>query len=269
MRILRTAAELNWTADKVGFVPTMGAFHEGHLALMRKAKKETGFCVVSLFVNPTQFGKNEDFDKYPRNEDRDFSMAESAGVDAIFAPSTAEVYRDSSTVVQVRGVADLWEGALRPGHFDGVATVVAKLFGLVRPTDAYFGLKDYQQCQVIRAMVRDLFIPVQLHLEETVREPTGLAMSSRNVYLSEDARARASLLSKTLQLARDQIATGEPISTALQIGSKMLAEAGMEVQYFAAVNPAMQPIEQVTSPSRLIAAVRLDGVRLIDNVALA
>ncbi len=268
MRVLRTAAELQWPSARVGFVPTMGAFHEGHLGLMRKAKAETGYCVVSLFVNPTQFGKGEDFSKYPRNEERDFELARSAGVDAVFAPSPEEVYRDSQTVVRVSGVSDLWEGPLRPGHFDGVATVVAKLFGMVGPCEAYFGLKDYQQCCVIDRMVRDLHLPVHLHFEETVREADGLAMSSRNVYLNEEDRPRAAGLYLALQDARKAILSGEEIAEVLQNAHKILSGKGFEVQYFAAVDSLMNSIEAVVPGSRLVTAVRFGGVRLIDNIAL-
>lgn len=269
MKVLRTAAELTWPVTRVGFVPTMGAFHEGHLTLMRKAKAEVGYCVVSLFVNPTQFGKGEDFTKYPRDEHRDFEMARAAGVDAVFAPSAEEVYGDSKTLVQVSGVSDLWEGPIRPGHFDGVATVVAKLFGMVGPCEAYFGQKDFQQCCVIQRMVLDLHLPVRLHFEDTIRESDGLAMSSRNVYLSPEDRKIAPLIYANLIAAKNAINAGEPIDNAIQNSLNILREAGFEVQYFAAVDQFMNPLDSLAPGSRLITAVRIGGVRLIDNIALA
>jgi pantoate--beta-alanine ligase len=268
MKILRTAAELKWPVSPIGFVPTMGALHEGHLSLMGKAKATTGFCVASIFVNPTQFGAGEDFDKYPRNEEHDFELARSAGADAIYAPSVDEMYRDSRTTVTVSGVADMWEGALRPGHFDGVATVVAKLFGMVGPCHAFFGQKDYQQCRVIDKMVRDLHLPVNLHFEETVREADGLAMSSRNVYLSPTERAIAPALYHTLKSCRDNIHGGEDVKAALDKGIADLTIAGYEVQYLAAVDELMQPIWTPAAPSRLIVAAKLGKTRLIDNIPL-
>lgn len=268
MKIVRQVSELTLTTSKVGFVPTMGAFHEGHLSLMRAAKEECGYCVVSLFVNPTQFGPNEDFNKYPRDETRDFGLAESAGVDVIFAPDREEVYGDSQTTVRVSGVTDQFEGAIRPGHFEGVATVVAKLFGMVRPSDAYFGLKDYQQCQVIAAMVRDLFIPVSLHFRNTVREANGLAMSSRNAYLSSEERERASEIYRTLQFVKNRIESGDAVSSAIEEGRDRLASFGFEVQYLAAVNNHMRPIDMPEPGARLIVAVKMGTVRLIDNIAI-
>lgn len=268
MRILRHVSELTWPTDKVGFVPTMGAFHDGHLSLMRTAKNDCGYCVASLFVNPTQFGPNEDFAKYPRNEERDFELAESAGVDAIFAPDREEVYRDSETMVKVSGVADGFEGAIRPGHFDGVATVVAKLFGMVRPSDAYFGLKDYQQCRVIASMVKDLFIPVSLHFRDTVRESNGLAMSSRNAYLLGEERDKAAEIYRTLVFVKDHICSGKEIQQAVEEGKARLTGFGFDVQYLAAVNNHMRAIEKSEPDSRLVVAAKLGSVRLIDNIAL-
>lgn len=268
MKILRSASELIWPTASVGLVPTMGAFHEGHLSLMRRAKESCGYCVISLFVNPTQFGKGEDFDNYPRNEQRDFELAEAAGVDAIFAPSADEMYRDSCTVVTVGGVTDLWEGPLRPGHFDGVATVVAKLFGIIRPSDAFFGLKDYQQCRVIDRMVRDLHLPLRLHFEETVRESDGLAMSSRNVYLDPEQRAQAPKLHEILQSTRQEILAESDINEAIAKGRAALETAGFDVQYLAAVDPNMMPVSTMRSEARLIVAAKFGRIRLIDNIAI-
>lgn len=265
MKIIRAVSELQFDAPKVGFVPTMGALHEGHLSLMRQAKASCGFCVASIFVNPTQFGPNEDFNKYPRDEGRDLELASSAGVDVVFCPSVEEVYGGSCTTVRVSGVTDRWEGPLRPGHFDGVATVVQKLFGMVRPSAAFFGLKDFQQCRVIAKMVRDLYLPVELEFCETVREADGLAMSSRNRYLSPEERAIAPKIHETLvAISRAEIS----LKTGLEEGADKLAGHGFRVEYLAAVNPDMQPIESPEPGARLIIAAWLGKTRLIDNIAL-
>ncbi|MEQ1824078.1 MAG: pantoate--beta-alanine ligase [Fimbriimonadaceae bacterium] len=265
MRVFRSVAELQFDAPKVGFVPTMGALHEGHVSLMRRAKLECGFCVASIFVNPTQFGPNEDFNKYPRDEARDFELAKSAGVDAVFCPSVESVYNGSTTTVRVGGVTDLWEGPLRPGHFEGVATVVHKLFGMVRPTIAYFGLKDFQQCCVIAKMVSDLYLPIELVFCETVREPDGLAMSSRNRYLSQEERALAPRIYAVLNQVSGSTSG---LSEALLEGRTALQNIGFRVEYLAAVNTVMQPIETREPNSRLIVAAWLGTTRLIDNIAL-
>jgi len=199
MRLVKTIRELKQELEPirrsgvtVGFVPTMGYLHEGHLSLMRKSVEECGFTVVSIFVNPTQFGPGEDYDRYPRDLERDLSMCESVGVDLVFAPGVSEMYEpDACTRVTVSGLTQNLCGRSRPGHFDGVTTVVCKLFNMVRPDRAYFGQKDAQQVAVVRRMVRDLNIPVEVREMPTVREPDGLAMSSRNVYLSPDQRRAA------------------------------------------------------------------------------
>ncbi|MEQ1936459.1 MAG: pantoate--beta-alanine ligase, partial [Fimbriimonadaceae bacterium] len=211
------------------------------------------------------FGPNEDFSRYPRDENRDLDLASSAGVDVMFCPSVDEVYGGSCTTVKVSGVADRWEGPLRPGHFEGVATVVHKLFGMVRPSAAFFGLKDYQQCRVIAKMVSDLYLPVELVFCETVREQDGLAMSSRNRYLSPEERAIAPKLHETLvAISRAQIS----LKTGLEEGAKKLGGLDFRVEYVAAVNPDMQPIESPEPGARLIAAAWLGKTRLIDNIAL-
>ncbi len=268
MKVARTIAELDLPkGQRIGFVPTMGAFHEGHLSLMAKAKAECGYCAVSLFVNPTQFAPHEDLSKYPRPEAQDFALAEQTGVDLLFAPSVEEVYGDNHTSIHVAGVTERWEGAIRPGHFDGVATVVAKLFNMVRPTDAYFGCKDFQQCAVIAQMVHDLNIPVDLHFEPTIREADGLALSSRNVYLSPEERAKAPILFATLSRAAAQIRGGENVDNVLQEGRSAIAEKGFEIQYFACVDAkGLDPVEQYRDGLQLIVAAKLGSTRLIDNV---
>ena len=249
----------------------MGAFHEGHLQLMREARKECDVVVVSLFVNPTQFGPNEDFSRYPRDEDRDFQMAESVGVDWMFAPPVDVMYpRESSTRVVVGGVSDLWEGERRPGHFEGVGTVVAKLFHIVQPQVAYFGLKDLQQCAVIRQMVRDLNMPIELRFVETVREQDGLALSSRNRYLTAEERAEAPRLHRLLSKLAEAVGQ-EP-----GVGRSMIADAraelehnGWKVDYLAMVDSlSMKPVQEPDPDTRIIAAATLGNTRLIDNVAV-
>lgn len=270
MRIARSRSELNLDrSGTVGFVPTMGAFHEGHLSLMRKSKSECRTTVVSLFVNPTQFGKGEDYTRYPRNEQADAEMAERAGTDVLYIPTVSEIYDSSSTTVHVGGVSDLWEGEMRPGHFDGVATVVAKLFQIVRPDVAYFGLKDYQQCRVIDRMVYDLFFPLRLSLEETVREPDGLAMSSRNAYLSAEERAVAPLLYKNLQELSKKVEQGDDIDVARESSISSLTMSGFQVQYLAVVDAqTLEPISKLNGSARALLAARLGSTRLIDNIAI-
>ena len=218
MRVVRTVAEVRAAVadarsrgDVVGLVPTMGAFHEGHLSLIRRARAESGLVVVSLFVNPTQFGANEDLSAYPRDEARDAELAREAGADILFAPAVGEVYPDGfATTIHVSGVTEVLCGAVRGAqHFDGVATVVAKLFAMVAPDAAYFGQKDAQQIVVVRRLVRDLDIPVRIVACPIVREADGLAMSSRNVYLDEAARAQATALNRALTAAEAAVAGGD------------------------------------------------------------
>jgi len=267
VKIVRTIAELDLDRSKpIALVPTMGAFHEGHLSLMRRARDVAETVVVSLFVNPTQFMAGEDFEKYPRDEDRDFTLAREVGVDVMFAPAVADMYTGSGTVVHVRGVTERWEGEHRPGHFDGVATVVAKLFNIVRPDVALFGLKDFQQCVVIDRMVKDLNIPLVLMFEETIREPDGLAMSSRNAYLSPEERRVAPLLHQELvRLSR----CSQPLKAEIGTSHERLTSVGFRVDYLALVDSAtLEPVEKTAPETRLIAAARLGGTRLIDNIAV-
>lgn len=247
----------------------MGAFHEGHLDLMRHARAECEVVAVSLFVNPTQFGPAEDFSRYPRDEERDFAMALEVGVDLMFAPSVEEMYPRKTTSVCVRGVSEYWEGQRRPGHFEGVATVVAKLFHIVAPQRAYFGLKDLQQCAVIRQMVEDLNFPIELRLIETVREPDGLAMSSRNAYLAVEERIEAPRMYRELSALSQLLSEGGAAAPPIERTERTLREHGWDVEYLALVHPlTMEPLDYAASPSRLVAAARLGRTRLIDNVAV-
>lgn len=251
----------------------MGAFHEGHLSLMREARPQCETLVVSLFVNPTQFGPNEDFSRYPRDEERDLRLAESAGVDVVFAPSIEEVYPRRTTTVSVSEVTERWEGAIRPGHFDGVATVVCKLFNIVGPNFAVFGLKDLQQCAVIRRMTEDLNLPVRLEFCPTARESDGLAMSSRNAYLSQEGRERAPLIYRELRRANLEIRSNPKdsrrIENELAASRQILESQGFQVDYFALVGTeTMLPLRVVEGPSSLIVAVRIGSTRLIDNIQI-
>ncbi len=247
----------------------MGALHEGHLALMRRAKAESGFCVASIFVNPKQFGPTEDFAKYPRPESKDFELAQAAGVDVMFAPTVDEMYPMSVTTVHLSGVTERWEGESRPGHFDGVTTVVAKLFNIIRPTHAYFGWKDFQQCVVIERMVKDLNIPVSLRFAETIREPDGLARSSRNVYLSEEHRAVAPQLYRVLLRSAQHVKQEETVDVCLEESIGELTGLGFEVHYFALVDRStLERLSESRQDARIIAAVKLGNTRLIDNVSI-
>ena len=256
----------------VGFVPTMGYFHDGHLELMREAKKENDRVVVSLFVNPTQFGPNEDLKSYPKDANRDKLMAESVGVDAIFAPTTEEMYPEGyQTWVEVEKLSNGLCGAGRPGHFKGVTTVVTKLFMIVMPDRAYFGQKDAQQLRVIRRMVRDLNIPLEIKPIPIVREPDGLAMSSRNVYLTPPERKAALVLSRGLAVVEKMALSGE--REVAQLRQKMLeilqAEPMAETEYLQFVDDEnLEPVEQVQQPVLVALAVRIGKTRLIDNLVI-
>lgn len=254
----------------LGFVPTMGAFHEGHLSLMRAARAAHDRVCVSLFVNPLQFGAGEDLSRYPRAEASDFELAESVGVDILFAPGAGEMFSGETTRVHVPGLTERWEGAYRPGHFEGVATVVAKLFGIAGPDTAYFGWKDLQQCLVIRRMVRDLSLPVRLEFLETIREEDGLAKSSRNAYLSQEERAMAPELYATLrEIADSCLNTREPLTEIdhfLDQGKRRLEKHGFEVDYLELVDREEMKLLRSEGDAALIVAARLGTTRLIDNV---
>ena len=249
----------------------MGALHEGHLSLVRRARREGPFVVVSIFVNPLQFAPGEDLARYPRREAEDLAALEREQVDAVYLPRAGDLYPPGfSTAVEVGGVTEGGEGAARPGHFAGVATVVAKLFLQVAPDVAVFGQKDLQQVAVVRRMVRDLDFPIRLVVGETVREPDGLAKSSRNAYLSPADRALAAAFPRALFEARDDVERGERDAARVTAGvRRKLTDAGLGVDYVDVVDPdTMSPVRQVARGSALAAAVRVGRTRLIDNVLL-
>ena len=256
---------------RVGFVPTMGYLHEGHLALIRRARELSDFVVVSIFVNPTQFGPNEDLDRYPRDMERDRRLCRAEGVDAVFVPAVDELYPEGfQTFVTVEQVSRPLCGASRPGHFRGVATVVLKLFHIVEPDVAVFGRKDYQQLQVIRRMVRDLDLPVEIEGFPTVREPDGLAMSSRNAYLSPAERERALAIWRSIRRAEELVAGGE-VSTASLAGEvrRVLEGAGLRIDYVEIRHPeTLEPVERVEPEAVLAIAAFVGNTRLIDNRVL-
>ena len=276
MRIVRTIDELRGVLDprrregaRIGLVPTMGYFHEGHLSLMRRAREGNDLVVVSLFVNPTQFNDPADLEAYPRDETRDAAMAQSAGVDLLFAPDAREMYRrDATTTITVGDVSESLEGESRgPGHFRGVATVVAKLLNIAQPTAAYFGQKDAQQALVIRRMVRDLDFPVRIEVCPTIREPDGLAMSSRNVRLSATARAQALALKHGLDAAVAAITRGErDASKVEQRARDEMKMFRVEPEYLAVVSAeTLAPLRTLSGEVLIAVAARVGGVRLIDN----
>ncbi len=258
----------------VGFVPTMGYFHEGHLSLMRQARAECGYCVVSLFVNPAQFGPREDFSRYPRDLTRDAALAQEAGCDVLFVPSTAEMYPQSSqTWVEPGALAEPMEGALRPGHFRGVATVVLKLFHIVQAHRAYFGRKDFQQLRVIQQMVADLNVPIEVVPCETVREADGLAMSSRNLYLSAAERAAAPAIYRALTAVREAVVSGTDLCTpdgmALRVVAELDAHPLIRTQYASIVRERdLRAAEDWSEPTVLAVAALVGNTRLIDNIQL-
>jgi pantoate--beta-alanine ligase len=275
VQIVRTSEELARARDSIegrlALVPTMGALHAGHMGLVQEAKRRADKVAATIFVNPTQFGANEDFARYPRREADDARMLEDAGCDLLWMPSAADMYPEGfSTVLHVSRVSDRWEGEARPGHFDGVATIVAKLLLSVRPDVALFGEKDFQQLAVIRRMVRDLNIATEIAALPTVREEDGLALSSRNAYLSEDQRPRAVALVRGLEYARGAILDGTPVRLALDTGRKMLVEAGFSrIDYFALVDAnTLEPLETPRGEMRLIGAAAMGATRLIDNIPL-
>ena len=278
MRVVTTVRELREALSparaasrSIGLVPTMGAFHDGHLALMRAARAEADVVVVSLFVNPAQFGPSEDLAAYPRDFERDRALADAEGVDLLFAPDVSEVYPDGfDTKVVVGAITETLEGEARPGHFDGVATVVTKLFNIVGPDVAWFGQKDAQQALMIRKLVRDLNIPVRVAIAPTVREPDGLAMSSRNAYLSFDERPRAVALSRALAAAEREVAAGQVgAAEVLAAARAELDAAGIEPEYLELRSADdLSPAERVNGNTLLAVAARVGRARLIDNTVL-
>lgn len=275
-----TVAELKaWVRDaraagrRIGLVPTMGALHEGHLTLVDAARAGSDAVVMSVFVNPTQFAANEDLGRYPRDLARDRALAVSRGVDVLFAPTVAAMYPAGSEVRVVPGkVAARWEGEVRPGHFDGVLTIVAKLFNLVEPTAAWFGQKDFQQATLIRQMVRDLDFPLRIEVVRTVREPDGLALSSRNTFLSPADRAQALGLGRALAAAAAAFASGERMAPALEhvMRGGLAVHPGVEVEYIAVVDPqTLEPVQHADDATVVLIAARVGSTRLIDNVILS
>jgi len=278
MRIVRDVptlrelvAQARMAARPIAFVPTMGALHEGHLSLVRLARREGGLTVVSIFVNPLQFAPGEDLSRYPRREKEDAALLEREGADVVYMPTEASLYPpDFSTVVEVAAVTEGGEGAVRPGHFRGVATVVLKLFLRVLPDVAVFGRKDLQQVGVVRRMIRDLDLPIRLVVGEVVREPDGLAMSSRNAYLSPEERRRAPDLAQTLMAARARAMHGARDARRLEEDAlRQLEAARFQIDYVEAVDSlTMRRATEVRPGVCLAGAVRLGSTRLIDNVYL-
>ncbi len=256
---------------RLAFVPTMGALHPGHLALVAAGQARADHVAASIFVNPLQFGAHEDFSRYPRQERLDHSMLQAAEVALTWVPQAEDLYPDGfATRIEVGGLGERWEGAARPGHFAGVATVVAKLLIAVAPDVALFGEKDFQQLAVIRRLVRDLALPVEIVGVPTVREEDGLALSSRNAYLSAEERARAAALPRALAEAAQAIGGGLPVEEALAEGRAGLRQAGFErIDYFALVDSAsLEPLDEPSGDMRLIAAATIGSTRLLDNLPL-
>jgi pantoate--beta-alanine ligase len=256
-------------AEPIRFVPTMGALHDGHAALMRAARADGGFVLVSIFVNPTQFGPNEDFARYPRTPDADAALAAAVGADAVWSPRTPDLFPEGeSTRVSVGALGACWEGAFRPGHFDGVATVVAKLLLATTADVLYLGEKDFQQTLVVRRMVRDLLLDTRVVVVPTVREPDGLALSSRNRYLSAGERQAATAIPRALRAAAELAASGEKDAAAIRarLHETLGAEPRLRVQYAELVDPeTLAPVEALTAPARAIFAAFAGTTRLIDN----
>jgi pantoate--beta-alanine ligase len=257
---------------RVGLVPTMGYLHEGHLRLVDEARRRAGAVVMSIFVNPLQFGPTEDLARYPRDLPRDRALAAERGVDALFVPGEAVMYPAGSEIrVVPGGTADRWEGTARPGHFAGVLTVVAKLFHLVEPEVACFGRKDIQQATLVRQMVRDLDWPLEIVVVPTVREADGLALSSRNAYLAADERRRAVVLSGALRAAHDAFRAGERRAAALleTMGARLAAEPSVVVEYAGVAEPrTLAPVETADPETVVLVAARVGRTRLIDNIVL-
>ncbi|BAK68455.1 pantothenate synthetase [Sphingobium sp. SYK-6] len=269
---LRTGvAALRASGGGIAMVPTMGALHDGHMALVAEAQARAAHVVVSIFVNPTQFGPNEDLAAYPRREETDAAMLKAAGVAALWAPDVDVMYPQGfASSIHVAGLSEGLDGHWRPGHFDGVATVVAKLLGQVRPDVACFGEKDYQQLAIIRRMVRDLDLGVRIVGVPTQRDVDGLALSSRNAYLGPEERARAIALPETLVVAGEAIQTGEDVPAILAWATQFLLDSGFDsVDYFALCDAeTLEPVTRLYRPARLLAAARIGGTRLIDNIAI-
>jgi pantoate--beta-alanine ligase len=255
----------------LALVPTMGALHAGHMALIHKARRRVDRVAATIFVNPLQFGANEDLDRYPRQEEKDAAMLAEAGCDLLWVPDAEDIYPPGfATTVSVKGLSERWEGEVRPGHFDGVATVVAKLLCAMRPDIALFGEKDFQQLAVIRKMTDDLQLGVEILGVGTVRDEDGLALSSRNAYLTADERRRAVELPRALNEAAERILAGTPVAEALEQAKDRLKATGFSrIDYVALVNAmTLEPLDRPVGPMRLIAAAMIGTTRLIDNIAV-
>lgn len=257
---------------EIGFVPTMGYLHQGHLSLFRAARRENTILAVSVFVNPTQFDRQEDLDTYPVDLEGDLAKAEAEGVDLVFVPEQKSMYAQGfSTFIEVDGLTRRWEGQHRPGHFRGVATVVTKLFLIVRPHRAYFGQKDYQQARVIERVVRDLNMDIEVVVLPIIREPDGLALSSRNVNLTPEERRQAPMLHRALCWAADQVKAGEQDAQTLQEGMRRMIREGTAatIDYVALCVPdTLEPLEKIDRSAVALLAVRFSGARLIDNLVI-
>jgi len=277
MRTIRTVRQLiAWRSAlqrervTIALVPTMGALHDGHRTLIRAARLACDAVVVSIFVNPTQFGPGEDLDRYPRPFRRDAAMCRAEGVDVIFAPPREEMYHaDHRTLVIVAGVSRRWEGEARPGHFEGVATVVTKLLSLVQPDQTFFGQKDYQQSVVVRRLASDLNLPGRIIVCPTVREPDGLALSSRNVYLTPEDRKAASILYQALKAGEAAVrrGTGDAHTIRRVMQGTLKRERRVRIDYLAVCDPeSLEPVARIERRVALLGAIRLSGIRLIDNL---
>ncbi|MFK7842798.1 MAG: pantoate--beta-alanine ligase [Sphingorhabdus sp.] len=264
--------EIRKDGSKIGLVPTMGALHRGHMRLVEVAMEQCDKVVASIFVNPAQFGEGEDLDAYPRPEAEDAALLKAAGVELLWAPTAEQIYPEGyATNVTVGGISDGLCGAARPGHFDGVATVVAKLFNQIRPDAAYFGEKDYQQLAIIRQMARDLDFTHDVVGVQTVRDPDGLALSSRNTYLTEEQRAKAAVLPKVMKDAAKAIAAGENLSAVLDNAKiRLLASGFHKIDYLELRNAIdLSVLDVFTNPARLFVAARIGQTRLIDNIPIS
>ena len=264
-------AALRGAGERLALVPTMGALHAGHLALVTEARQRAERVAATIFVNPLQFAPGEDLDRYPRQEAHDLAMLEEAGCALVWMPTVADLYPDGfATTIHVAGTSEQWEGAARPGHFDGVATVVTKLLIATMPDIAVFGEKDYQQLAVIRRLAADLGLPTEIAGVPTVRDGDGLALSSRNAYLSPDERRRALALPKALGSVRDAVRSGEPVKEAVDAARQLLAQAGFgPIDYVALVDSAtLERLDALVGEARVIAAARIGTTRLIDNIAV-
>jgi pantoate--beta-alanine ligase len=278
LQIIRELSDLNGLRDRwrsagedVALVPTMGALHQGHLDLVTASRRIADRVIATIFINPMQFNDPADLAAYPRTEQADIAKLEASGCDAVWIPTAEQLYPpDFATTVSVAGVSERWEGAHRPDHFLGVATVVAKLFIAAMPDSAVFGEKDWQQLQVIKRMAADLGLPIRVHGYPTVRDPDGLAMSSRNARLGPDERKQALALPRTLETTAKQIAAGKPVRRALAEAKQALVDAGfLKIDYVALVDAAtLEPLSEPAGEMRLIAAATIGGTRLIDNVAV-